>query len=364
MKPRFLPQGPVSVITMSHEISNIDKQQGLEMAWHNLTEVLPEISLDSCWLSRWDVEKTTLHIQEGEIFAPTEFCQLTATDDPKIRIGKPVHCDTYQPIKNADFLAIVSKAIAEIPGVKIASVGSVCERGRVFVSVQLEELAEFKAAGRPFNAFLNFMNSHDLSAPFAVTTSNICTVCNNTFGFNLASVQGVRSGLKAATEATAKAQAIRIRLKHTKNVADRLENVPEIVDGFLGAQALFKAKLDAMMKEQISEAKARDFFAGFLVKDADEEIKTRKAGQIDRLTELFKGGAGNRGENLADVFGAVTDYYSHESSGGENRMKQYQSSEFGAGQAAKTRAWNILQDVDEVNRLVTVGAVALASADN
>jgi hypothetical protein len=346
---------------MSHGISKIDKHEGTEQAWHGNTDVKSVIELAECWLAQWDILKSPLYtLNDKGNPVPTEYCQLVATDDNNIRIGSPVHCDTYQPVTNRAFLETVRDAISGITGATVASVGSVAERGKVFVSVKLAELEAFKAAGREFKAYLNFLNSHDQSTAFLVNTSNICTVCQNTFGMNLRIVNGVRSGLKAAKE-NSQIGDVRIKLKHTKNVALRLENIGEIIDGFLGAQAEFHANLEAFAKRQIDAGKARNLFAGFLGKP-DAELSTRKENQINRLTELFQSGKGNRGENHADVFSAVTDYFTHESSGGENVSRQIVASEYGSGQTAKARMYGILQNEDAVAKMIETGKQVLAVA--
>lgn len=329
-------------IVMSHEISNIDKQEGIEQAWHGLTVVKKVIELAQSWLAQWDVEKRPMHEPDG---MESEFCRVVCTDDPSIRIGKPVHCDTYGLVTNADFLRVVSNALKEIPGAIVASVGSVRERSRIFVSVKLPELATYQAAGREFIPFLNFMSSHDMSAPFAVNASNICTVCNNTFGMNLASFGKQVSGLQAAQLASEKAKAVRILLKHSKNVGDRLENVPEIISGFHGSQMLFRVQMEKLAMEKVTIDDANALFTGFLTPEnaVEKEISTRRENQIERLVELFRYGAGNNGENRADLFSAFTDYYSHESSGGDNnRLKQFESSEYGDGFNKKREAFDTL----------------------
>lgn len=361
---------------MSHEITNIDKQQGLKQAWHKLTEVCANgIKLAASWLAQWDVVKSPLFTidQNGQPIE-TEYCQLVATDNPKIHIGAPVHKQTYQPISNKAFLDICQDALNGIRGAEVASVGSVCGRGRVFVSVQLQELPFYKAAGRTFQPYLNFLNSHDQSAPFGVTTSNVCTVCNNTFGMNLCLIEKQKSGIGAASREMARTGAVRIRLKHTKNVADRLENVGELIDGFLGAQAEFRQIMDKLNSEDLDIRSVKPLFTGFLtipdigatrdlakVTKAELELSTRRANQIDRITELHFKGNGNLGKTMADAFSAVTDYYTHESSSKDNMSRQFESSEFGAGQSAKTRAWHSFQNPEEVNRMIAVGHAVLAA---
>jgi len=106
-----------------------------------------------------------------------------------------------------------------------------------------------------------------------------------------------------------------------------------------------------------NEETARKTIAGFLVRDDDaEKVSTRSQNTIDRITQLYKGGAGNRGENHCDLFNGITDYYSHESSGGGNRWKQYESSEFGMGQNRKVEAFKLLrgETVPKLGNLATV----------
>ncbi len=340
---------------MSHEITSVDRQQGVKQAWHKLTEVLPVIDLSSCFLSKWDVKKSPMLHADG---SQSDYCELVCTDNEKIRIqSAPVDCQTYQPITNERFLGVVKDAISGITGAKVESVGSVCQRGRIFVSVSLPDLPSFRAAGREFVPYLNFLSSHDQSAAFIVNTSNVCTVCNNTFGMNLQLMKGQRSGVNAAKEA----KSVRIKFKHTKNVGDRLDNVPEIVDGFHGAQAEFRAIMDTLADKPVAKNQVEPLFAGFIGAGADGELSTRKLNQIDRLATLFYRGAGNTGSNRADAFNAITDYYTHESSGDCDVQKQLVSSEYGAGQTAKARAFTSFADDAAFGSLVSLGQTLLGS---
>lgn len=341
---------------MAHKISNIDKQQGTRQAWHKLTEILPQINLSDCWLSKWDLVKSPLFSANQK---QTDYCELICSDNPEIRVGKPIHCETYGFISNREFLEIIGESISSITGATVESVGSVCERGRIFVSVAIPEAKEFKAAGRSFLPYLNFFSSHDLSAPFGAQASTVCIVCDNTFRMNLHQEKGGE---------------LQVRIPHTRNASKRLENIPQLVDAYCGTQAKFKAILDGMESAPVAQNDANAFFAGlltvktnseanaFLRKSADDipEMSTRKTNQINRLSDLFVSGAGNTGSNRADVFSAVTDYYSHESSGGEDSMRQLASSEFGSGQTTKARAFDLLQNDTDFALFSKVGAMALS----
>lgn len=323
---------------MSDEIHEIDAQEGTFQAWHGKTIVRQEIPLNDCWLAKWDVEKRPLYrlkvAGENPLFEQSEFKEITCTDNPNVVIGKPV-ADSYGVISNADFLKVVEQAMRDIPGSSVETVGSVCKRAKIFVSVKLKELESYRAAGREFRPFLNFLSSHDGSTAFVVNTSNICTVCFNTFTANLFT--------KTEQKST---------VKHTKNALEYLSNVPQLVESWFESNKVFATELDAMARKRVSGAADFDaFFAGLLSVNSEREaekfnpyapLSTRKANVVDRLTTLAFKGRGNAGENRADAFSAVTDYYSHESAPNLNR--QIESSDFGLGAQIKLRAFNALRD--------------------
>lgn len=340
---------------MSHEISNIDKQQGRSMGWHKKTEVRDDLTAEKNWLNDWDVTKSPLFSADGR---KTEFCELVCTDDPKIRVGVPVHCEKYGVISNKAFLGVIDDILLTVKGAKIDSIGSICERSRIFASISLPEMPEFKAAGRVHKAFLQLLSSHDKSCELSLFANSFAVVCANTFNASLSDRKG---------------SPIRASVRHSKNAANKLENLAGIVDAYCGTQARFAQIMDNLADQTVTQSKAERFFAGFLtVKDdsaaskflrdkPEVETSTRRTNQIDRLSTLFVSGAGNRGNDRADIFNAVTDYYSHESSGGENVFRQVASSEFGAGQTAKSRAFSVLQDSASFEQLVNVGDLVLAS---
>lgn len=328
---------------MSHEISAIDRQEGISQAWHGLTKVKPVLELNNNFLTEWDIVQTPLSMPNGKF---SGFKILTTTDLPAHTIGSPF-ASSYVPVSNKDFLTMIKDATLGIRGLKIESLGSICERGRIFVSASIQELPEFKAAGRVFRPYLNFLSSHDQSSAIVVNTSNICVVCNNTFKANLH---------KADEKGT-----INVKIKHTKNVKAQIANVPEIIDGFLGAQAEFASIMNTLETMPIKRQHARELFAGFI--GAGDEVSTRKVNQVNRLDELFVSGAGNKGRDLSDVFSAVTDYYTHESSSANDMNRQYVSSEYGAGANAKTRMLGLLQDTDAINKTVLAGRKILASVN-
>lgn len=361
---------------MSHEIYESDKQEGTSMAWHNKTDVKAVIILKECFLAMWDVVKRPLKREyvgkDGATVSEiTDTCEIACTDDPSIVIGKTVDIKSYSLLTNAGFLEIVSNAIAQIAGAIVESVGSVCNRGRIFVSVSIPEFyttagktvngvlpsvqSTFTAAGRTFKTYLNFLSSHDKSCAFVVNMGSICTVCNNTFNMNL-------------TDGTSK---LRINIKHTSGMQAMLADVPAIISAFFVTVERFRAVIESLALIPISQADAKAFFVGFLFsKEQTEdtatetdklEMSSRRSNQVDRLVELFNTGKGNAGLNLADLFSAFTDYYSHESSSGDDKFRQLASSEFGHGQTMKAAAFAIMQDDKKIATTIALGVKVLAA---
>jgi len=317
---------------MSHKIGEFDRQEGIKQAWHGLTHVRETIAVDDNWLTKWDVSKQTMFNPDG---SPSEWTRVTCSDN-NLYIGKPVHRDTYSLITNNQFLDIVNDALLSVKGAKIDSVGSVCDRGRVFVSVSIPDLPEFRA-------YLNFINSHDQSSPFAVNASNVCVVCDNTFRYNLHDTNN---------------KVFRAVVKHTKNANDRLQDIDRMIDAYIGTQIRFKHLMNTLDEQPVTPTTARNFFTG-LHSPIIAEPSTQLLNKVDELQSLFRSGRGNRGQTLADVFSAVTDYYTHQASRSDNPWKQIESSEYGYGATMKTNAMEALTDGEEYQKTLFRGQKVL-----
>jgi hypothetical protein len=321
---------------MAHHIAQHDVQQGTEMAWHQLTRVDSTITVDNNWLRTWDVTPRLMTL-DG---AATEYSRLVATDNSDIQIGVPF-TDSYTPITNNVLLDTIKESFLGVKGVTLSSVGSIYNRNRIFLSFKLDEATK-SIGDRKFENYINFGNSFDMSSPVWWGNSNICTVCANTYRLN--------RNAKGAFGAQA------VSIKHTKNAKSRLIQIEQIIDQTLGAKAEFEAAFASLASAPISGDLAGDLFAGFLA--GGDEMSTRTVNQANRLVKLFKTGAGNRGETLADAFSAVTDYYSHESSG-DDVGKQFVSSEFGAGANSKNNFWDIVTNPALVSSTIAAGKKSL-----
>ncbi|HYG53555.1 MAG TPA: DUF932 domain-containing protein [Flavobacteriales bacterium] len=324
---------------MSHQIEETDAQWGTDMAWHKLTVIKPELSLEENWLTQWDVKPVELvTINEENAPVPSGYSILRCTDNGK-HVGKPFDPSTYTVIDNKTFLELLKKSFAGTK-IKVVSTVSMQNRNLVAVSIRLDNLKDFKVAGREFEAYLNMGNGLANGMPLWARTGNHCVVCKNTFDSAL-----VSGGKEVA-----------VRYKHSKNMSAQIENLPQIIDAAIGVQREFAEAFNSLAKVPCGLIQAERVFTGFLTSENDlkrakelgksarqsDVISTRSKNTAARLTELFSRGAGNRGKDFADVFSAVTDFYTHESSGGDNAWKQFESSEFGSGLRKKQEFFELV----------------------
>ena len=153
---------------MSHAIGQHDRQDGKTQAWHNLTNIVPDLSLENNWLALWDGEPVRLVTEEEEQKSNMKgkivsaFSILRATDNPSLLIGKPYDAKTYKPVMNRDFLALARKLVDKYPGCTVETAGSVRDRKRVFLTLALpkDNGGEYVAGGREFRVV-----ACDLPAP-------------------------------------------------------------------------------------------------------------------------------------------------------------------------------------------------------
>lgn len=329
---------------MSHEIQERDIQTGVEMAWHGLTKIEEVITRENSGID-YDMGIVPLYII-GPDGTPveTEHRQVVSFDD-NLPIGKPVS-EAYCLISNGRIWDMVEESLKGMKH-QIVSVGTVCDRSKGFITVKLDEA--FQAASRNTEPYFNVLWGHGGNLALVARSGIIVTVCANTFAMNLGR----------------KGNDLNLSLKHTKNALTRIEGMEKAVEAYAGVMAEFRLAMDSFEQQECNEEKAQKIFGGILAPATFErelKVSTRTVNTVNRLTELYRGGAGNSGKNLADVFNAATDYYSHESSGGENRMKQYVSSEFGAGQRMKEVFFDTLGDEDLLEATVRRGEKVLLAA--
>jgi len=299
-----------------HHLEERDVQAGIQQAWHGSTNVVPVVEFDNAF--PFEIERLPLLVAND---TPLEGWSFFRCSDDGKPAGVPVF-ESYVALTNARFWEIVQNAVGG-SGAIIESAGTIYDRCRRFVTVKLgTDVDDFTVGDRQFKNRFSLLDSIDGSTNFYGVNSSTCVVCANTFQV----VMGDTSG------------EFRFKIRHSKNIMPKIENMEKAIDQFLGVTAQFKKALETANEIPVTPVDARSLFAGWIATEASG-ISARSFNIVTRLSELFQRGAGNNGETLLDAFSAVTDFYSHESSGGLDqegfRMKQTISSEFGSGSRKK-----------------------------
>lgn len=346
-----------------------DNQAGIEQAWHGQTKVVETVTENDAF--PYELERVkfntetgsnmvreslatfmdlTKRIQTGEKVSKKSvsdaeknakkalemlekskipgFSCFIANDDQAL-CGKPV-MDSYTNLSNKEFWNVCKDALSGT-GAIVESAGTIMDRSRRFMTIKLAD-DQTQIGGRTFKHRISLIDSIDGSTYFYGVNTSICVVCVNTSVAAIGDMTG----------------QFRFKFRHSKGLKAKIEGMEMTIESMLGVRAQFNEALQIAASEQLVETNARNLFAGWIGGAMKEdrnsiadELSTRAINTVDRLVELYRGeGKGNKGETLLDGISAVTDFYSHESSGGMEkegfRWKQYNSSEFGAGARAKT----------------------------
>lgn len=327
---------------MAHEILERDVQFGIEQAWHGLTTVLETIRKEDIQEKfLYPIVKKPLFFEVEDEKIPTDSYAIVSEDD-NLPIGKAVS-ESYQIITNLEIFEMVQKELSTTRNT-LVSCGTVSDRSKGFLVYKIAD--DFISANRNVEPYLNFIWGHGGNIPLIARSSFLVTVCANTFAMNLGR----------------KGRDFNLSVKHTKNASLKIDNMANAIDRYIGVAAEFQLAMDEMESREADSEKALKIFTGALG-EKDTKLSTRTKNTInDRLVPLFLNGRGNRGKSIADVFNATTDYFTHESSGLNNRlsMKQFVSSEFGSGAENKSMFFDILSDSEETERVAMQGEKILA----
>jgi hypothetical protein len=263
---------------------------------------------------------------------PNSKWSILRTSDNGAEVGVPFDAKSYSVFTNAkrrDFLERMLGGLEKY-GVKAAikTAGTLRDRARQFVSIELGGLDKLEAGGRKINSFLSLLTAVDKSLSFTLSNSTLTVCCANTFAM-VENETGV---------------PLYSKVKMTRNADFWIEEIPLIVESFVSGNEALLLKLNQWHSIGVNATQAEQIFAAWLA-DEGEPVSTRLANIIQRLKELHVNGKGNKGETALDCFNAVTEYYTHESAGDSNNiLKQFENSEIGAGADSKADFFRYLTE--------------------
>lgn len=316
---------------MIKEYDSIQSTKGKE--WHGLAQVVEGISFDGSPIDYVVKERSLAYAGGTKI--PN--WKAIVTDD----VPEPLHVtkDTYATIQNERVWECLETSLAGLD-YEVVTVGSLDNRKKIFVSVELGETANMTIAGDKFQNFLTFASSHDGSMSFEAYDTNIRVCCNNT--------------LQWSRQSKGK---LRFNVRHTKNHQARIINVEQAISDLFDKRLALANKLEELSEKPLTLSQAEKVIAGFV------EVKSTRSINIgSQILDLFQHGKGNNGKTQYDLLNGVTEFYTHHSKGStvkDAEVKQVATSEFGSAANKKVEFFDWLTN-DKLDELAAKGESLLS----
>lgn len=339
---------------MGHGITENDVMYSTEgFSWHRLDRLAKEITKESVSPVFNKIIEGKLQIEvDGEMVEMEDYKALIA-DLRGLGMAEemvPLHVPKagYKVINNEEIFDAAVEAIKDVDA-KITSIMTLENRKKFALSVNLGEDV-MKVNGDEIHAHLNFVSSHDGTMNLKAYDSTIRIVCMNT----------LRWSLQAAGQ-------VGFTIRHTKNAAIALENLPELVNAILTGRVQFKEVMEYLASCKIDSNEALAMAAGyFCLESGSPKLSTRSLNAATSIVDLFANGQGNNGKTLYDLANGATEYWTSGEGVGrkaDDITKSYKA-EFGMAADHKSRFVELLADEDRRKTAKEMGKEALAEALN
>jgi hypothetical protein len=337
---------------MGHGITENDVMISTEgYSWHRLDRLEKMITKETASPVFNKIIEGKLQIEvDGEMVELEDYKALIA-DLRGLGMAEnmvPLHVPKagYKVISNEEIFDAAVEAIKDVDA-KITSIMTLENRKKFALSVNLGDDV-MKVNGDEIHAHLNFVSSHDGTMNLKAYDSTIRIVCMNT----------LRWSLEAAGQ-------VGFTIRHTKNAAIALENLPELVNAILTGRIQFKEVMEYLASCKVDSNEALAMAAGyFCLESGSPKLSTRSLNTATAIVDLFANGKGNNGKTLYDLANGATEYWTSGDGVGRNAndiAKSYKA-EFGMAADHKSRFVELLADESRRNTAKEMGKEALAEA--
>ena len=298
---------------MSHGITDNDNMFSVkERPWHKLGTVLEtapsiEEGIKLAGLS-WEVGLKKLYAptnEKGDSMEEVDARAIYRKDTNKI-LG--VTGTQYKPLQNIEAFNFFQPFLdSELATLETA--GSLFEGKKVFVlaKINLPAFTIVKKSDDKVESFVLLSNSHDGKQSVKVGFTPVRVVCNNTL-----------------TMAHNSKKSKLIRIKHSSNVVQNLENLRETMNLITNEFEATAEQFKRLATIDVNQNDVKKYFKEVFNLKEDEEYN-KKQRTMETLLELFETGRGNhlpgvQGTSWA-AYNAVTEYLQYYSGRTlENRM--------------------------------------------
>lgn len=322
---------------MSHELdtfSNGDARMAYvgETPWHRLGRRVPAnvTSEEMLVAAGLDIPMVKRRLQTADgIIVPSAAIFRTDTGAWLGTVGKD-----WEPISNKHLLLGADPLVRK--GLISWETAGVLHGGRkVWALARYDGRAMVR--GEEILPFLLVSNGHDGTTAFRFDNVAVRVVCHNTLTWAL--------DMGADGKPHRKAEGV---VRHTKNWQPKMEEVVATLEQRRREFLHMTEIMESFAQAPCSFSKAEVMFEALCPNNPDAKSHTRAEAKRNSLLELFRRGAGNRGESIWDWYNAVTEYADGNNEAhalgvrgadkGDARLKSiYQ----GAGASMKRTAWTM-----------------------
>lgn len=344
---------------MSHEVESLAFIEGVH-PWHGIGELISDASdsvevMEKAKLANWNLVKVPLgypasidlwdwkapETEEGQepLPFPEEWPAVHAagmfgilrTKDRRMLSSYSVRED-YRIIQNEEIFGVLDQFKAEI---EYRVAGSLRRGQRVFILCQFKNSISEGIQVRPDDPGSRIV-------PYLLAHTNHAG--EGSLIFDLTMIEVVCMNTLNAAEMDAWTP---IRILHRKNATERME---EAAQSLIRCKEQFAEIADAYREMAVMPC-TMDQWNRILRRtlqihqDKDSElIPPITKRRMNKLTDLFSGGQGRRGETMWDAYGAFTEYLSH-FRGNESQMRtgSAESMWFGSSREMERRALKSIQ---------------------
>lgn len=332
---------------MSHEINQpfdiVYSDQGTD--WHKLSTEIGEITKEKIKPILFKIEEERLPRFANHKALIAKLGDVRDDLDPEFaEIGLHVSKDGYQVIGNE---MLFDMAIASTNGYgKVTRVGTLSTCSVFFVSVSLDGEEGFNVCGDNYLSNFNIISSHNGKIAIEAYDSMTRIVCMNTLQWSRSS--------KGELD---------FKVYHTRNAPAAIKNIEEVINQILSGRTEFKNQMEYLNSIKVSDGDARALVAAWLG-EGKEELSTRSGNKVGGIMQLFKKGAGNKGETFYDLFNGVTEYFTSGDGTGSksDAATKWAKAEFGKASEDKRDFLNFLMK-DNHNADIKIGKSLLATLD-
>jgi phage/plasmid-like protein (TIGR03299 family) len=332
---------------MAHNLSTINGKVAMvlngkrEDAWHNLGQrvtgaLTAEQAIELAQL-QWNAVKVQNYARQpdGKVVPVDSFSIFRDIDNQLLgsAVGKG-----FTLVQNREAFSFCDALMQSENGAHYDSAGALGNGETIFLSIRVPRADIEVVAGDKSETYLTFTTAHDGSGASTAALSSVRVVCQNTLRQALATNTGI------------------LRIKHTKNQANRFEMAKRTMDGVTMDAQKLREKLQLISERKVTRESLTAVFDRLfpIAEGKEEEKNTRRENILGDILALYEGNDGNAFPSIRgtgyNLLNSITEYSDHyrpakltaNRQGYTVARARAENAVVGTGDALKTKALEVI----------------------